>query len=379
MPPVVVNTASAFTIRELSGEGRELTMIERALPYRPFELATTQRMDVTWYAGNPQATATILGASEEPSSINGYWKDKYLGRAVSAVAVTDTVDRTQRYPLTLNGEPVDTVRGAIVILDDFVRQGQILQVTWDEQTRVGHLRQFRKRIHNVHDVEWEMHFEWTSRGEPVSPAVLTEETSISDTSTSLTQQSQELAQAATPSGFGLSRGFLNDAASALRQVRDRVATAADAASSIATLRQTPNDAARKTLAVCTSVATTCEALSTLMYADPPGSFDVVGPISTLTYAQRLRNELYCREVATRSRALRRTAIDRQTTLDRFITAELLASYLARDGDNLRTVSRLFYGTANEWRRLLEFNNLDQPELVQGQQVLIPQISSGGRQ
>ena len=72
--PETVNTASSFSIMELSGDERWVTLIDRALPYRPLSLVTDQKVEVTWYPGNPHATASVLGAREAPTTIRGFWK-----------------------------------------------------------------------------------------------------------------------------------------------------------------------------------------------------------------------------------------------------------------------------------------------------------------
>src|SRR5262245_24990140 len=78
-----LNKASSFTIEELSTEdvrkNRVVRLIGRALPYRPITFSGTMRHDITWYPGNPEATIQVLGAAEDPTTINGRWSDRWLG------------------------------------------------------------------------------------------------------------------------------------------------------------------------------------------------------------------------------------------------------------------------------------------------------------
>ena len=135
---------SVFTIRETTGPGRVVRLTDRGLPYRPYTLETLQRMATTWYPGNPVATATIFGAAEGPTQIDGAWKDKYIEPSNAL------------RPILLDGEPPSDVREAVRFMDEITRAGQLLEVTWDETIRRGHLRRFAKRWLNRHDVEWSM-------------------------------------------------------------------------------------------------------------------------------------------------------------------------------------------------------------------------------
>jgi hypothetical protein len=57
-------------------------------------------------------------------------------------------------------------------VDGFRLRGQLLEVTWDEITRVGFLIEFNHNWLRREDVEWEMQFQWISRGESEVPLPL---------------------------------------------------------------------------------------------------------------------------------------------------------------------------------------------------------------
>ncbi len=120
MATTLVSNVSSFTIRELTGTTqREIRLIGRALPYRPFSLTTQQRVELTWYPGNPEATSTILGASEGPTQLRGYWKSKFLGEAENTSAGSSK-------PFTLNGAGVSLAKDAVYFMDLLVQAGQLL-------------------------------------------------------------------------------------------------------------------------------------------------------------------------------------------------------------------------------------------------------------
>jgi hypothetical protein len=65
-----VESPGAFIIEELSGQRRKVILIGRGLPYRPLELTGVQRVTTTWLPGFAEATATVMGAKDEPTVIN---------------------------------------------------------------------------------------------------------------------------------------------------------------------------------------------------------------------------------------------------------------------------------------------------------------------
>jgi len=371
--PTIVNQVSAFTIRELSGERRTVRLVDRALPYRPFELETSQRGEITWLPGNPVATITVLGAEEDPTTINGFWKDKYLGQTVDATI--GNAQPTRIFPIMVDSQSVNNVLAAVSLMDDIVRQGQLIEVSWHNQTRQGLLQKFRKRFHNSHDVEWEMDFLWSSRGEPTATPVFTTETSISDTTGILTKQNTTLQNNATFQ-FPVGSDFQEALVSLLQPIDDATSQAADVATQLTRLASTPFDAGRRLIATCTALENETTALVNFLQNSVAGTFNNSAPLQDLTFAERLVAYAYADDMVRAARDIKRTATLRRITLANDMQTQLLAVYTAREGDNLRDVAIQFYQTAFEWRRLLTFNNLDTAELVGGQVVLVPKIGAG---
>jgi hypothetical protein len=373
--PSVVNTASAFAITELTGQERAVVLVDRALPYRPFELTTKQRVEFTWYPGNPEATATILGACEDPTTITGYWKDKYLSQEVGAnvAGVAGTITNVLT-PITVNDARVDTARDAIALFDSIVREGQLLEVTWDNQTRHGHLTTFRKKWQNTHDVEWEMEFQWISRGEPTQPAVVTQETGVGDTSDLLSQQNQKL-QNDSVFRFAIAQQRQAQVITVLSAVNTIVQSAQGTNTSLNQQASPPSDATRRMVSLCNSVQADSEALIAALSETPWFAINTAAPIASLTFADRIVADTYVRTLIDDANALRRTAIEYKAKALSEIDVRLLGIYTARRGDDLRGVSEQFYGTPFEWQRLMVYNNLNTPQLVEGALILVPRLTT----
>ena len=171
----MADTASAFTIQEITGDQREFRFTGRALPYRPFTISGTQRHDLTWYAGSPEGTLQILGAKEEDTSINGWWKDRFL-MPIDAMAVDTRIEaglasstaqaagQNGELGAQINGQPVENVRGLAEAVDDMRRKGQLVEVTWMSIVRRGIIKSFRQTWHTAQDLEWELQFAWVNQG-----------------------------------------------------------------------------------------------------------------------------------------------------------------------------------------------------------------------
>lgn len=368
----VVNTVSPFTIEEMTGERRVLRLVGRALPYRPFNLKTKQRVELTWYPGNPEATATVLGAAEEPTQINGMWKDKFISNQVEAASIASgAVETVLVFPITLNDEPVDNVRLAVVILDDIIRAGQQLRVSWDEQTRVGHLTQFDKNWDNYHDLTWSMTFEWISRGEPTVPTVFTTSVSLSDSSGRIAAAAADFRATINEITLPPGEEIADLLTESVTSIDDSVLAVTTAVSSTVRKFGAPFEAARRVISSCTQIILQAEATIVGIQSQVNGYFDAAVSLADQSFQRRLSWAAYGRQVIRSARRLRQIAVEQRNALAKQIESTLLAVYTARQGEDLRLVSETFYGSPFDWRSLLTFNELTSTALVAGQVILVP--------
>ena len=395
--PTSVNTASAFTITELNGRERQVRLVERGLPYRPFDLGTTQRVSLTWYPGSPEATSTLTGRSLQPTQLHGTWKDKYISstpdpQSDQALALSASgglgggdfsIRQNELAPITLNGTQVSNVRDAIELFEKICEEGALLEVTWDEQTRHGHLEKINASWQNRHDVGWSMSFVWINKGEATVPGVFISETSLSDTSGRFESLNAELTQEALPIPFSPEPDFFQALQDGLAAIESQVEDSLNTVSALIELTSSPFDAVRRMVAITTSLMGECDILLNLMASQTAAAFDfsyfsdVVtagANISMPSFGSVLVQQDYARRVAGKTKGLRAEAIRRRASLTKQINNQLLGIVTTRAGQDLRDISNQFYGTPFEWRRLLMFNELNTPALVAGQVLLIPQVT-----
>lgn len=419
-PRQPIETGSAFSFREVSNSKSVLVLRGRALPYRPFQTTVRQRNDYTMLPGYSRASLTLLGPEDAPATINGYWKDKYispdqhaateisslqsaLNRADASVARfgnqiglgTPITSTNETIPIEYGGIRVNTVREACNIVDRWVREGRLLEVTWDTQAFHGIIEEFSPSWYNVHDVQWEMHFKWIGRAEVMAAPLLADELSISDTVSIFQKLVDAIGTEALPPTFPMANDVFKDINAAIFRLADTTQRISDTIAGVAKTITAPAAAVRQIIALCRTLAGQARELSEKLQLTfvSGGQYprrtnvDVTAgvaaalspsttePIVSRSFSERMVVTEYTNRVSEQSKALEREAVERSREYEKSMDRDLVSVYTARKGDDLRKVSQIYYGTPNEWRRIMSFNELDNQELSSNQVILIPRVTT----
>jgi hypothetical protein len=404
------DTGGAFTIFELTGKKRQIRLTGRALPYQPFELTTSMRLTTTWLPGYAEATATLLGAKEEPTTINGYWKDKYVGPDPASQAPGDLLGQAAAglqsvsssltggfgpkssggSAIELDGSAVKSVFDAAEKIDGILREGQLLQVAWGGQVRRGHMISFKKIWHNTKDLEWEMQFEWTSRGEPTGPSGFANDATAAGAKDLLNKALDDIVAilAELPA---ISSELQDLVTSQMQKIVSLVQQLGDAVQAVADIASLPGDSARRAASTLQAIggiaqdtveqidnrpamgwaagaqpATRVGGTKSFLEARDSGLETEQGGIESLSTADRMTIQDFVSRMRQGLRSMRATAADKAAQLAKQSHGDILGVFTAQDGDDLRDAAFQFYGDAFDWRRLLFYNNLSSSELVPGQ-------------
>ncbi len=366
MPVESAGDVSTFNINELTGEERTVRLTGRGLPYRPYELSAAQRVKTKFYPGNPVGIATVLGAEEQSTTLRGAWKDKFIG-----VGAGDST------PITISGEAIRNTRTAVAAMESIVREGQEVEVTWDEQVRRGYFVEFRHMWDTVNDVAWEMSFTWISRGEAVGAAVFTQEGNLTDTSSIVQRQTNALLRRVDPP-FQIAAVFQEKLAALVNPIVESASVFVRTVTNLASQSIAPQEAIRSGVSICNGLLEQTNALRAELESEIPATRNLLTPIVDQTFGDRLSATVWSRRLIGASVDLRRTAAIRRVTLAKSIQALLLGTYVVREGDDLRNISRIFYGTPHEWRRLLRFNQTSSSLVTPGTLILVPRTDIGDR-
>jgi hypothetical protein len=172
--------AFPFTITEVNGLKRSLILRGRSLPYKGAVLDTgSQRVEITYFPGNPVAFSQVLGPTYDRSEITGKWKDKFLADEENAPIILG-------FPmLSAAGRPTpvgaNRVVGASFLsggaftgqqtlqlaksVQDAIglmrKAGALMRVEWMSFVRYGHLTKAEFPESDGDEVEWRIEFAWT--------------------------------------------------------------------------------------------------------------------------------------------------------------------------------------------------------------------------
>ena len=390
-------TASPFIIRELTGDKREFRFTGRGLPYRPFTLAGTQRHDITWYAGSPEGTIQMLGAKEDETTINGWWKDRFLRQVVDMSAAEQTAagftSDTQRPAgqqgepgAQIDGQPVNNIRELAEEIDDLRRKGQIIEVSWVHQLRRGILSSFRQSWHTAMDLEWEMRFVWINQGIQLADIPIQDRSvDLSDTTVEVENQLAELDK--------ISDGSipLDLNAAAAGQAGQAIGNAADIGQLLSpvnrgidqlhqALEQLQDTIIVNTQDFLSPISTAQRAIGILDFMIDIGDSTANAIDRRLDAAILNVQDIFGTKLDQRNtlskqkRAARRisaVAAIRKEQLEKQVSPELVKAFTAREDQDLRDVALEHYGIADEWRSLMRFNNLSTSRLSANQLIFVP--------
>ncbi len=359
-----MTVSSPFVIKELTGDKREIRMTERGGPYRPFQLSGMQRVELEALPGVPERTATVLGPTEQPTTITGYWKSMFLG--------VDNRGRTSSPPFLVDNRQISTAREAVKLIDSVRLLGQLLEVTWLDTLRRGFITRFDQTWHNSEDVEWSLTFEWISRGEPTAPAVFITDTSMGDSFANVDSLFGFLDKIQLPA-LPLADEILSGLQELTNGIGNLVLDMEDSLQNFTDKILSPVRAIRGLVATLQSLEDETGLMMEFLVSQPASAFSSTDP-SEQGYSEKQSLALYREELRAWAAELQRTAVESRTNLVAQISTTLLATYTARQGEDLRDVAQQFYGTPFEWRRLLIFNDFQSSLLEAGQLVLVPPLS-----
>lgn len=388
MPEAVNDLETPFILRELTGQKRTLTLRDRAKPYRPFTLEGEQRNAVEWYPGSPIGTLQVFGAKEGQSTVTGMWKDIFLGGhdRGSAPAQLET-QTSQAGTVGISSTELVTVIDLVKVVDGMRRSGQEIEVSWLGKIRRGILEKFTEKWHTGHDVEWEIMFTWTSQAESADDVQVVDDTAtgIGDTPNQVQAQLDSILAAASDliqDASDRSADFLQEFTDASGVVAGMTDDLTDAVVNVGYSLTSPNEALLRIAGILDGIKLSADDLSSSIQDRADGIILDSGALTDVGDFARpfgviLGIRADARDRSAACDALRALCASRQSVLLQRTTSSTIQSFQARDGQDLRQVSQQFYGTPDEWRGLMVYNNLASSELRAGQVVFVPAQAPDG--
>ena len=368
-----MGTPSSLTIVALDDNGKPiqptLELAGRAMPYQGLELESLMRAEFTWYPGNAVATVQMLGGSQKPTTIKGTWKDRFIK------STTDEGTAVQPTGIALfNNAAVVDVHDLADKVERMQSTGRLFEVKWDSIVRHGIFLRFRQNWARIEDLEWEMEFQWISRGEPQSPPSVPS----SVTTDTFAQNMRNLVDAfktaiQPPAELQVVADFTAEIQASSEVIDDAVLEMQNAAINATSLILAPSAAAEAALAAAKSIQDASDQVIETVETFPP--LQLVSSSEPLGLGDALAADSYSRGIKKAAMDMRYLCAEEGETLRASVQQDiLLASFVARSPTDLRDVSSRYYGTPDQWRYLMQYNNLPSSLLEIGTLVLVPKLS-----
>lgn len=370
----LISEPSAFLVTELTGSKHELELVGRALPYRPYSLEGRMRAEFTWYPGNPVSTVQMLGAEEAPTSITGTWKDRFI-RQTNDLGIPILSGGSA--VASLDGSPIADVRSLVRVVDGFRLRGQLLEVRWDEQVRHGILTRFKHTWLRREDVEWEMEFQWISRGEPEQPIAFGINIPPLDIASEVSEAVTTLKEAAE-APFNLITSISSAIASNISTIEIAASAITQVARKAAATTSSPDEVTQAIASSFETIKRESQEINDTMETVPAKAMINTTNVGALGQGAALEAEDFKRGLKKSALALRNLAANRSQELQAGNTKQAgTVVFRARDPQDLRDVSTRFYGTPDEWRSLMLYNGLATSKLSAGQVIIVPTLNREG--
>ena len=383
-----LSDAPPLVISERTGDKRVLALRGRALPYRPVEFSGSQRVSMTDYPGNATQSAQVLGAKEEPTTIGGIWKDRYLGRGAEQEASAIVDD---------GSDGIFSAMELVRLVDNIRRKGQLLRVQWDAVSRDGFLTKFSFSPSNRHDIAWSMTFDWINQSEDAAAPSVAGAPSLEDTRGSWLDQLEGLLDD-VQAPFALVDGVataidqqVRRATEAINMIADTgtgilgtIQSAANSLQHVVGLLDTLQSAGNELVAALENLTGSDASFSwqsTVRETDDEGTLAPLPAVNTVgsagasaTFGQQIQAERYRRRLIRRGRSMRHQAARQLQEAIARLDPELLAVFIAPALLDYRSVSTTYYGTPDEWWRLQRTNNSATSLVPAGTVIFVPRLA-----
>jgi hypothetical protein len=407
--------SSVITIEELSAAGgstlQVVTLVGPGLPFMGAEWGGENNVVTTWYPGNAdEGTQQNLGPKEVPSSWQGDWRRTMMGSCPS-----------QYQDSTGNVSQVVDPSALRDALETIFRAGRRLRVTWtttqeaDGTTpqaypitgsivREGRAKTWKFKHRTIHDIEWDITFDWASRGATTPRVTSTRAPAMSAAGSAYLAALQMLQSAAnqpflqlsfcaaiTLGNFDATSPIAVDQASAtvdllaglqddydslttinaslpdqpVQVVQAAVAHAADAVDQSDAIYQQYSAVPAELLSANTDAVSVLRALA--LFAPIPDAA-LQAEIQAWSFCQKMRDSLPQHAGALSGRNRAASGPDPRT---------VITIYTVRDGDTPQSISARFYQTPDHAADIMRANGLSwhTTSLPTGRQLVIPVISA----
>lgn len=334
----VLEGPAAGAVVELNGR----TMPFRAGAGGSVSFGKRQRTKLTWYPGNRTASQQIIGPTVPATTINGVWKERYIGE----------------------DGPIDLVE----LFEELCEQGSQLRVTWQTREYQGAIVAFDSfpgdPTGGLSDIRWQMTFEWNRGDVPATvPRLGDARTSIRDSLISAASLLASLGDAVETfvatvelfvgtlqSPFSPTKRELEDDVEGLAAP---IRIQAEAASRSGDEPELPARTVEDASTASRDAQTRCGEIAEVIGGVFPASSTVDDSLETI-----LNDAVARADVVDLSYEAMEEQFEVRERLEEIIRPAQFTTVPAIPGADLREFAVLFYGDPDDWERIAKLNGLE---------------------
>lgn len=357
----VESQATPWQIRVLEGQlsaailqdGQQPGVVQLAgwaLPKQGVSFGGEQREVTTWYPGNPVGSQQVIGPTEDPTEVEGEWNDIHLGDG-AALALAQLLDT-----IRVAGASIEVSWGGNV-------SGDMASPTLSGApiVRVGLLKKFIATYDRVQDVRWHATFRWRSRGEAAQPVVaatgvmnpregfsnVLDDLDLATATWSSVRDASPLKDVGLPQ---IADDAMNTAFEAVDKATDTISRAAGTITSAVVI---PTTAALQLIGACSGALDSIAVMEGTVLGLNLTLIEVRDSALDLL---RIKDSLF--DVLAQTGQAKETCADASASIADRVEPEIIATVVAPAGTDLRDLAIRYYGNADLWWAIANFNGID---------------------
>lgn len=351
-----------FVIRETSGRKREIRLSGYNSPTAgvgsaAIKWSTKLRTVRTWYPGNPEATVQVLGPEEEPSQVNLRLDRRWLSgwEGSSSGATVSEGDAVERYD-----DPLLFAE----VFRSLCREGQEVEVTWGSVVRRGVVA--GASISPITDVlvTVELEFEWHGADE-FRAMTLDPSYDFRKPESTWNERLAGVAEV-VKEHFDKAEGFFVDLNGYVSKWGDLVEQYSSLLDEVLDITEAGRDVIQNLVAISGSIREKASLISDFCDVEAGALFST-GDCSEATNAYGALASV--QDDARASRAAADEAMREAMAL--LLGDDVIAVELAYEGATLHAYASRYYGDADRWQVIAQYNLFSSPVLSAGTVVAIP--------
>lgn len=332
-----------------------LSLLGTFMPKDTFDHGKAQRVQKEWYAGSKHPSIQVLGGKEDDVSIKGCFDEKFLKDLTLSGAAEEYKKRIEQI--------VDRGNIVLIQLGDYWKRYCILE---DANFKMHHLKKIDYEIKiNIIGTALPKNYYFVDGSEIETKAPRAD--LIAKTAAHLKLlESKPTSMPVTVSD--LINSTISDVAGKVKIVTDFVNGVLDDAEKI-------TDATYRAVGLITN-ARSFIAKSNRRLGSVGAKASVLAPTlqSELDKTKAvIENLAFIHSVKTSNKSMNKSLVDLQNKFNSFIKTLPLKRHLVIDGDSLQKISIKYYGTADHWKDIMDFNKLSVANLTIGSVLNIPRI------